>query len=117
MAAKKHSNTEIKAGLFLFVCLAGLIALMFFYGDFIRYWRGRQTLSVLFASVTSLRPEAPVRYNGVELGRVKGIQIVHLSEPLIKHMPPLTKADIDKLPLTEQERKETRKLSDAECRG
>src|ERR1017187_1578298 len=114
MARNQHSNSEVKAGIFLFLCLAGLIAALFFYGDFASYYRGRQTLSVLFASVTSLRPEAPVRYNGVELGRVKGIQIVHLGEADIRHMPPLGKTDIDKLPLTDKERKETKELPDSE---
>src|SRR5213079_322379 len=82
-----------------------LVALLFLYGDWSRVWRGRQEISVVFASVTALRPNAPVRYNGVEVGRVKDIRILHLKDTDLKRLPAMTLNDLDKLPLTDTERK------------
>lgn len=106
MAGKSgYGRSEVWAGLFLTVCLGLFIAMLFLWGDWSRHWRGRQYISVVFSSVTSLRPDAPVRYNGVEVGRVKNINILHLNDIEIKKMGKFAKADIDKLPLTDDERK------------
>jgi ABC-type transporter Mla subunit MlaD len=66
-----YSSAEVKAGFFLALCLALFVAMLFIYGKVARAWRGKQEIAVVFTSVTSLRPDAPVRYNGVEVGRVK----------------------------------------------
>jgi ABC-type transporter Mla subunit MlaD len=100
-----YSNAEVKAGVFLTLCLALFVGMLFIYGKVARVLRGRQEISVVFTSVTSLRPDAPVRYNGVEVGRVKEIQILHLNETNIARLPKLTAGDLDNLPLTEREQK------------
>ena len=105
-----YSHSEVKTGIFLTFCLALFIAMLFIWGNLSRYWRGQQTINVVFASVTSLRPDAPVRYNGVHVGRVKNIVILHLNEPDLKRLPPLKESDIDKLPLTDKERKDFKEL-------
>ncbi len=112
MAGKSgYAHSEVKAGCFLTLCIGLFIALLFLYGDWARSMRGRQQISVVFSSVTSLRPDAPVRLNGVEVGRVKDIRIVHLDENEIKKLPPLKITDLDKLPLTDKERRDLRMLS------
>jgi ABC-type transporter Mla subunit MlaD len=100
-----YSNAEVKAGFFLALCLALFVAMLFVYGKVARGWRGKQEIAVVFTSVTSLRPDAPVRYNGVEVGRVKEINILHLTENNIRKLPGIKLADLDNLPLTEKEQK------------
>ncbi|MCY3023679.1 MAG: MlaD family protein [Planctomycetota bacterium] len=100
-----YSNAEVKAGVFLTICLAMFVAMLFIYGKVARVWRGRQEISVVFTSVTSLRPDAPVRYNGVEVGRVKETSILHLNDAGIARLPPFAVKDLENLPLTEHEQK------------
>ncbi|HYF50450.1 MAG TPA: MlaD family protein [Planctomycetota bacterium] len=103
-----YSNAEVKAGVFLTVCLALFVGMLFFFGKLGRVLKGRQEISVVFTSVTSLRPDAPVRYNGVEVGRVKDIKIFHLTRENIGKLPAFKTADLDNLPLTEKEQKTLR---------
>jgi len=103
-----YSNAEVKAGVFLAVCLSVFIAMLFIYGKIARVWRGREELSVVFTSVTSLRSDAPVRYNGVEIGRVRATDILHLNEANMARLPRLTVKDLDNLPLSEREQKQLR---------
>lgn len=106
-----YSNAEVKAGVFLTFAMALFVAMLFIYGKVARVWRGHQEISVVFTSVTGLRPDAPVRYNGYEVGRVRDISILHLTDAEIKHLPhPLKASDLDNLPLTEQEYKALRAL-------
>lgn len=107
-----YSNAEVKAGVFLTICLALFVTMLFFYGKVAGVLRGRQEISVVFTSVTSLRPDAPVRYNGVEVGRVKEIQIFHLKEENVNLLPGLRARDLDNLPLTEKEQKSLRAFAD-----
>ena len=108
-----YSNAEVKAGVFLTICLALFVAMLFIYGKVAGVLRGRQEISVVFTSVTSLRPDAPVRYNGVEVGRVKEIRIFHLKEDNVSMLPKLQVRDLDNLPLTEKEQKFLRTFADA----
>src|SRR5207237_7469767 len=103
-----YSNAEVKAGVFLTFCLAMFVAMLFSYGKVASLWRGRQEISVVFTSVTALRPDAPVRYNGVEVGRVREIKILHLDENNVKLLPLLSIRDLDNLPLTDKEQKTLR---------
>ena len=104
MAKSGYSGAEVKAGLFLTFCLALFVAMLFVYGKASRMWRGREELKVVFTSVTSLRPDAPVRFNGVEVGRVKDIEIIVLDEGYQARLPMITRNDLDNLPLTPQQR-------------
>jgi len=103
-----YSSAEVKAGVFLTLCMAVFVAMLFIYGKVARVWRGRQEISVVFTSVTSLRRDAPVRYNGVEVGRVRDTSILHLTEANIARLPQLTIRDLEHLPLTDREQKQLR---------
>ncbi|MFH0937903.1 MAG: MlaD family protein [Planctomycetota bacterium] len=105
-----YSNAEVKAGVFLTLCLALFVVMLFVYGKAARIWHGRQEISVIFTSVTSLRHDAPVRYNGVEVGCVKDIQILHLNKDNISRLPAFKINNLDDLPLTEKEQKTLRNL-------
>lgn len=106
MAKSGYSNAEVKAGIFLTFCLALFVAMLFVYGKASRMWRGREELKVVFTSVTSLRPDAPVRFNGVEVGRVKNIEIIVLNDEYRRRLPQIGRNDLDDLPLTPQQRDE-----------
>lgn len=110
MVKTGYSSAEVKAGLFLTFCLALFVAMLLFYGRASRMWRGREEMKVVFTSVTSLRPDAPVRFNGVEVGRVKNIEIKRLDGDYLKRLPDLSPNDIDNLPLTPQQREALQKL-------
>lgn len=104
-----YTSVEVKAGLFLTFGLAIFLAMLFVYGKASRLWKGRQELKVVFTTVTSLRPDAPVRFNGVEVGRVKAIQIRNLGPEYLRKLPsPFQAREIDHLPLTEAERSSLR---------
>ncbi|MBE7467079.1 MAG: MCE family protein [Planctomycetes bacterium] len=105
-----YSSAEVKAGLILTFCLALFVSMLFIYGKASRIWKGRQELTVFFTSVTSLRPDAPVRFNGVEVGRVRNIRIVNLTEKNLARLPRLGLRDLDHLPLTEKEKVELRRV-------
>ncbi|MGD0093432.1 MAG: hypothetical protein ABSE73_26260 [Planctomycetota bacterium] len=106
------SRAEIKAGVFLTFCLALFIAMLFVLGKFGRSWRGHEAIHVLFTDVSALRREAPVRYNGMDLGRVQNLKIVRASPGLLARLPPLAKRDLPNLPLTEEEREQLKQLAD-----
>jgi ABC-type transporter Mla subunit MlaD len=110
MVKTGYSSAEVKAGLFLTFCLALFVAMLLFYGKASRMWRGREEMKVVFTSVTSLRPDAPVRFNGVEVGRVKNIEIKRLDGDYLSRLPDLSPNDIDNLPLTPQQREALQKL-------
>jgi ABC-type transporter Mla subunit MlaD len=98
------SNAEIKAGIFLTFCIALFVAMLFVVGKFGRSLRGRQEITVAFAQVNALRAEAPVLYDGMDLGHVKALNIVRVDQDLLLRMPPLTRRDIANLPLDEEDR-------------
>lgn len=113
MARSPHySEVEVKAGLFLAFCLALFVGMLILYGRVSRFWRERQEVNVVFASVSALRPEAAVRYNGVEIGRVKTMRIVHLDPSVLARIRPFHRSNLDDLPLTENQRRELRLVPD-----
>jgi ABC-type transporter Mla subunit MlaD len=98
------SHAEIKAGVFLTFCLALFVAMLFELGRFGRAWRGRQEISVVFAQVNGLRREAPVFYNGMEIGHVRQIRVLRLTPGELAKLPPFALRDLPNLPLSDLER-------------
>lgn len=112
-----YSGVEVKAGLFLAFCAALFVGMLLLYGKVGRMWRERQDLHVLFSSIEALGPDAPVRLNGVDVGRVKTRAIVHLDEKTMEHLRKLTPSDLDFLPLDDEVRRKLRLVPDAEFDG
>ncbi|MCW8131282.1 MAG: MCE family protein, partial [Planctomycetota bacterium] len=114
MARREFSNVEVKAGVFLAFCLALFVGMLLLYGKIPRLWRVRQEVRAVFSSVASLKPDAAVLYNGVEVGRVKSMRILHLDKETADKLAPMTKRDLDFLPLGEGQRKKLRLAPDYE---
>lgn len=111
MAERKVSNAEIKAGVFLTFCLALFVAMLFVLGKFGGAWRGKVMVQVAFTHVSALRPEAPVRYNGMEMGVVKNVNIVRVDEAFLSKLPVIARRDLENLPLSASERERLAVLS------
>lgn len=86
-------------GFFLTFSLALFVAMLFTFGRIAPVWRERQEIFAAFENVGGLTADAPVRYNGLEIGRVKWLRIIHLDDANIERLPVLTKRDLDNLPL------------------
>jgi hypothetical protein len=104
----------MKVGLFLTFCLGLFVSLLFVYGNVTREWRGRRELHVVFNTVSGLRPEARVLYNGLEVGRVIKMDLVEMDEPLAALLPQLDDFTLEELPFTDAEREELRGIAPVE---
>ncbi|MFH0938534.1 MAG: hypothetical protein V1899_04530 [Planctomycetota bacterium] len=114
MTSPQYSNIEIKVGVFLAFCLALLTLMLIIYGQVAPIWSSRAEIGVAFENVMSLRSDAPVRYNGLEVGRVKWLRTLHLDNDNIERLSPLTKRDLENLPLrSESLRRQLRAADDA----
>ena len=69
-------SVEIRAGLFLLVCLAVGAGLVWKFGKFTPAGGERYPLRVMFDNVGGLIPNANVMYAGVEVGKVRSIELV-----------------------------------------
>lgn len=108
------SHAEIKAGVFLTFCLALFIAMLFVLGRFGREWRGRQEIRVVFTKINGLPTEAPVFYNGMQVGHVKAMKLRRLTAELLQRMPAFTRRDLPSLPLSDDERIAFRESADGD---
>lgn len=99
MASLNYTSIEVKMGFFLTFSLALFVAMLFMFGRVDPFWRDRQEIFVVFENVGGLTVDAPVRYNGLEIGRVKWMRVVHLDDATLERLPKLTKRDLDNLPL------------------
>jgi hypothetical protein len=99
--ALNYSRTEVRIGIFICLCFTLCMGLLVFFGvgRISSFWHKRDDLFVLFEDAGGLTPDAPVRYNGLEIGRVNYLRAVHLTEEQLDRMPPLTKHDLENLPL------------------
>ncbi|MCZ7645116.1 MAG: MlaD family protein [Planctomycetota bacterium] len=86
--------------------------MLILYGKVSRFWRERQVLNVAFATVNALKPEAAVRYNGVEIGRVRNMRILHLDQANLARLKYISRADLEYLPLSNEQRRELRLVPD-----
>lgn len=114
MARKRGFSSEMKVGLFLTFSLGLFVALLFIYGSVTREWRGRRELRAIFNTVSGLRPEARVLYNGLEVGRVIRMDLVELDEKLAELLPSLDDFTLEELPFNDTEREELRGIAPAD---
>lgn len=69
------SGSEIRAGLFVAVSAAALLALLFLAGN-VRFFRETREVRILFDYINGLEKNAPVHLAGHEVGRVTDIQFL-----------------------------------------
>ncbi len=104
--APHYSATEIGIGFFIAALIGALGYLGFKYAHLERFWKKRQEIFVVFADVGGLTYDAPVRYNGIEVGRVKAMEPIHFDDKKINdHLRVLVKRDIYNLPFRDDELK------------
>jgi hypothetical protein len=98
--ALNYNSSEVRMGLFLSFCFALFVAMIFTFGlgRVSSFWRPRESLFVVFADAGAVTSDSPVRYNGIEIGRVKRIRIIHLEEDALDRLGPLSKRDLPNLP-------------------
>ncbi len=115
MASRKYSGVEMVVGFFLAFSAALFVGMVVIYGRMSPIWRVRSELHVAFSDVGGLKTDAPVRFNGVAVGRVRSMRMLHLDAENIDRLPPLTRRDLASLPLAgEPIVGELRAVSDAE---
>jgi phospholipid/cholesterol/gamma-HCH transport system substrate-binding protein len=74
----KKAGLELKVGIFVFVALASLAALVFKAGDF--YLKPGYTIRIVFNFVSGVDKGTPVRLAGVNVGEIKEVHIVRNAE-------------------------------------
>ena len=72
----KRFTNEFKVGIFVILCILGLLYLTYKSGKF-NFSREGYTVSVIFDKVMGLDTKAPVRLNGVEVGKVQDIKMLY----------------------------------------
>ena len=114
MSKSTYTDVEVKAGVFLAFCLALFVGMLMLFGKIPRLWRERQEVHAIFSSVAALKPGAVVLFNGVDVGRVRSMQILHMDRTALAHLTTLTRSDLDFLPLSDVQCKKLRLVPDYE---
>ncbi|NIQ02592.1 MAG: MCE family protein, partial [Nitrospinaceae bacterium] len=76
----EYRSSEVKAGFFIFVSLVTLVAMIFVFGNLKEYFQTRKALPIVFNFTGGLEIGAPVRYAGLDVGRVSDIQLQDTQE-------------------------------------
>lgn len=98
-------HADVKAGLMVAISIAFLFVLVFFVGDWGPGLRGARTVPVIFRHVIGLQSNSPVTYVGVEIGRVRDIEIVELDESVLRRLGPFDGDDVLHLPIPSREKR------------
>ena len=116
MNSPRYSKTEILLGTAFSLAFAALIFFGMKHVRIQRFWKRRQEIMVVFSDVANLSTDAPVRYNGLEIGRVKSMQPIHLDERLIEErFRALKYRDLNNLPIRGDDiKRKIRMLPEAE---
>ena len=72
----EYRSSEVKAGLFIFVSMVGLIVMIFMLGNIQDYFKPRRMLRIVFNFTGGMEVGAPVRYAGLDIGSVKDIELL-----------------------------------------
>ncbi|MEI6231412.1 MAG: MlaD family protein [Planctomycetota bacterium] len=95
-----YKTKHIVIGLLLIACVIGVGVAWLNYIRAGSLWKRRQDMLVVFENIGSLKKDSPVRYNGVEKGRVKAMRTLHLDSGIIEaKFPVLVPRDLDNLPI------------------
>ena len=76
----EYKSSEIKAGMFIFLGFLALVVTVFMLGDIKNTFKSRKTMKIYFSFADGLEEGAPVRYAGLEIGRVKKILLEGVHE-------------------------------------
>lgn len=76
----EYRSSEVKAGLFIFISLVGLVAMIFMMGNIQDYFKPRKMLRIVFNFTGGMEVGAPVRYAGLDIGSVKDIELLGSNE-------------------------------------
>jgi virulence factor Mce-like protein len=71
----EYKSSEIKAGMFIFLGFVALVVTVFMLGDIKNLFKSRKEMKIYFSFADGLEEGAPVRYAGLEIGRVKKIHL------------------------------------------
>ena len=72
----EYRSSEVKAGLFIFVSMIGLIVMIFMLGNIQDYFKPQRILRIVFNVTGGVEVGAPVRYAGLDIGSVRGIELL-----------------------------------------
>jgi phospholipid/cholesterol/gamma-HCH transport system substrate-binding protein len=70
-----YKSSEYKAGMFIFLSLIALSAFIFMLGDLKDRFKPKKDIGVVFNFTVGLEVGAPVRYAGLQVGRVREIDL------------------------------------------
>lgn len=76
----EYRSSEYKAGMFIFLSLIVLVALIFFLGDVKSRFQPQKNIRIVFNFTGGLDIGAPVRYAGLQVGRVGAIDLLNSME-------------------------------------
>ncbi|MFQ5450648.1 MAG: MlaD family protein [Nitrospinaceae bacterium] len=72
-----YRSSEVKAGGFIFLSLLALIVMVFILGDVKEHFKPKKNVRIVFNFTGGLEVGAPVRYAGLQVGRVANIHLLH----------------------------------------
>jgi phospholipid/cholesterol/gamma-HCH transport system substrate-binding protein len=73
----EYKSSEYKAGMFIFLSLIALSVFIFMLGDVKERFKPKQNVRVVFNFTVGLEVGAPVRYAGLQVGRVQEINLLN----------------------------------------
>jgi phospholipid/cholesterol/gamma-HCH transport system substrate-binding protein len=76
----EYRSSEVKAGFFIFTALVTLTIMVFMLGNIKDRFTTKRTIPIVFNFTGGLEEGAPVRYAGLDVGRVAHIQLLDTTE-------------------------------------
>ncbi len=73
----EYKSSEYKAGMFIFLSLVALSVFIFMLGDMKERFKPKKNVRVVFNFTVGLEVGAPVRYAGLQVGRVREIDLLN----------------------------------------
>lgn len=71
----EYRSSEVKAGLFIFISIIGLVAMIFMMENIQDYFKPRKIIKIVFNFIGGMELGAPVRYAGLDIGSVRNIKL------------------------------------------
>ncbi len=71
----EYRRTEIRAGIFLLVSFLILVVMVFTVSDIESLFKRTRDVKVLFSYSDGIEKNAPVRFSGIKIGKIKGIRV------------------------------------------